>query len=311
MRAPCIVFVYNRLEHTKKCLESLSQAEGAKHTDLYIFSDGPKRESDDSVKKVRNYIYDIKNKNVFRKVVIIESIINKGLAASVIEGVNKIINEYGSCIVVEDDNIVTQDFLAYMNRALSFYEKDNIWSISGFSVVNPRLCKNDVYFLGRICSYAWATWSDRWNKVDWEISDYKRFRFDLRMRNRFNEFGTDRANMLDRQILSYINSWAIRFDFAEFEYNMFTVYPKYTKVKNIGNDGSGTHFITATTRLDVELPLQMTECKFIHDIEIIPEIKNDFCGHYGLRWQARTKRLVLREIEFLRRKICRKRIHDK
>ena len=38
-----------------------------------------------------------------------------------------------------------------------------------------------------------------------------------------------------------IDSWAIRFSFNCFERKMYNIYPVTSMVKNIGNDGTGTH----------------------------------------------------------------------
>ena len=96
--------------------------------------------------------------------------------------------------------------------------------------------------MGRTCSYSWASWKSRWDKVDWEVSDYRRnFLFNRKRRAAFNKYGNDRATMLDYQMAGLISSWAIRFDYAEYINHAYTVYPSYTKSFNIGMDGSGVH----------------------------------------------------------------------
>lgn len=42
MRAPVVVFAYNRKEHLKRTLEALAANEGADETSLYIYIDAPK-----------------------------------------------------------------------------------------------------------------------------------------------------------------------------------------------------------------------------------------------------------------------------
>ena len=57
MRAPVVLFVYKRLEHTRKTIESLMKNTLASETDVYIYSDGYKGEKDyNDVIEVRNYI---------------------------------------------------------------------------------------------------------------------------------------------------------------------------------------------------------------------------------------------------------------
>lgn len=49
------------------------------------------------------------------------------------------------------------------------------------------------------------------------------------------------ARMLDRQMEGAIDSWAIRWCYAQSKLDALTVYPVHSLVQNIGLDGSGTH----------------------------------------------------------------------
>ena len=135
MKAPVVLFVYNRLDHTMNVIESLSKNIGAKETDLYVFSDAAKTERGlEKVDEVREYIRKTDWREHFQKVIVVEAEQNKGLAKSIIGGVTEILKEYGKVIVVEDDLVLSPYFLEYMNGALDYYkETENIWSLSGYS----------------------------------------------------------------------------------------------------------------------------------------------------------------------------------
>lgn len=244
--SPVILFVYNRIDHTKKTIKCLANNALATQTELFIFSDAPKnKDSEGKVNEVRQFIHSEYVSNAFQKVTIFEADSNKGLARSIIDGVSNVMADYGKVIVIEDDNESTPDFLNFMNDCLDFYKNNKmIWSIGGFSCVKnfPIDYKKDVFLMGRTCSYAWATWQDRWELVDWDVKDYLKFRFNIAARQKFNRYGNDRSNMLDLQMHNKINSWAIRFCYSAFKHGMYTVYPCVTKISNIGHDGSGTHF---------------------------------------------------------------------
>ncbi|WP_141089548.1 glycosyltransferase, partial [Campylobacter concisus] len=99
--APIVLFVYNRLDHTKQTIEALQKNEISNKSDLFIYSDAAKNEeSKQKVADVREYIKSI---NGFKNITIIEREKNYGLANSIIDGVTKIVNEYGKVIVLEDD----------------------------------------------------------------------------------------------------------------------------------------------------------------------------------------------------------------
>ena len=243
--APIVIFVYNRFDHTRQTIDALAKNALAKESDLFIYSDAAKSEKGAvKVQETRQYIEAIANQMLFKSVTIIKADKNKGLANSVIHGVTEIINKYGKVIVVEDDLITTSDFLAYMNKALDFYEDDQtIWSISGYSfkMKIPKSYHHDIFYSYRASSWGYATWANRWNTVDWNVKDYDDFKTSRAKRKKMNRGGRDMAQMLDSQMTGRIDSWAIRWCYEQSKQNKYTIYPVYSRVKNIGLDGSGTH----------------------------------------------------------------------
>jgi len=245
MLAPVVVFVYRRYEHTNRLLESLANNFLAGQTEVFIFSDGAKNVSDrESIDQVRNLVNDPKWETRFKKVSVFAEETNKGLANSVISGVSNIIQQYGKVIVVEDDLILSKYFLRYMNDALDYYESvPDIWSISGYSFPMKVLKKyqHDIFYGYRGCSWGWGTWKNRWDMVDWDCKDYDKFIQDPNWVQKFNRGGTDLTPMLGSQMAGRIDSWAIRWCFAQSNAEMYTIYPKVSYVINDGLDGSGTH----------------------------------------------------------------------
>jgi len=265
MLSPVIVFVYNRLEHTIETIEALAKNSIADKTEIYIFSDAPKDEkSEKKVTLIREYLDSLGEKRLFKSVKVIKAESNNGLAKSVILGVSQIIKAYGKVIVVEDDLVSSSDFLEYMNDALDFYEaNNNIWSISGYNVPIeiPNDYKSEVYLSYRGCSWGWATWNDRWEKVDWDVSDYHVYKKNKDLRRRFGRGGRDLSFMLDLQMQGKIDSWAIRWCYTQSKLDMFTVYPVVSRIKNIGLDGTGTHS-GMTSHYDSVLNNNHQKCNF-------------------------------------------------
>lgn len=275
--APIVLFAYNRKEHVHRLIESLSENRLSKESDVFIFSDGYKNEKDKvKVEETRQYLNSLKESSLFRTITVEESSENKGLAQAVISGVDKVIRRYGKAIVLEDDLIVSPYFLDFMNGALDYYEADNrIWSVSGFSRDIPYLREQqcDMYFSVRAQSWSWGTWIDRWRKIDWNVSDYRRFKWDFLKRKEFNLGGNDMASMLDRQQSGKINSWAIRFCYAQFKNKAFTVQPRVTLVTNGGQDGTGTNCSYVREAGEISDVKEWTFRKFNSDEEINKELK--------------------------------------
>ena len=243
--APVAVFVYNRPEHAEKALNALGKAMGASNTDVYVFSDGAKGEKDrEAVRETRNVLNKVKQNCCFHSFHVTERTQNMGLAVSVITGVSEIINRYGSIIVVEDDLIVQEGLLNFLNEALEYYKQDRrIWSVSGYTIELDVLKRypKDVYFGYRGSSYAWATWKSRWRMCDWDMRSYKWFRYNPFQRALFNRGGAGMSGMLDAQMMGSLDSWAIRWYYSQFKKNMYTVFASKSLVECIGYDGSGTH----------------------------------------------------------------------
>lgn len=243
--APVIVFVYNRPDHTAQTIEALSNNHLAPESDVLFFSDASKGESDrQRVADVREFISTVPDSGAFRTVRTFEAERNRGLAGSVIAGVTRVINEAGRVIVLEDDHVTTPDFLTFMNDALVRYQSDRrVWSISGYCppITLPADYAESVFFTYRGSSWGYATWKDRWDQVDWAVTDYSSFRRSWTARKRLNRGGRDMAQMLALQMEGEIDSWAIRWCYAQSKLDALTVYPVHSLVQNIGLDGSGTH----------------------------------------------------------------------
>jgi hypothetical protein len=240
--APIVLFAYNRIGPLKKTVEYLQKCYLSSESDLFIYSDAAKNAADEiEVNKVRDFISTIGG---FKGIHIVKAAINKGLANSIICGVSEIINQFGKVIVLEDDLLVSSNFLNYMNSALAFYEyQPKVFSVSGFifEMKIPDDYVYDVFFTKRNCSWGWAMWKDRWNEIDWEIKDYDSFVNSPEQRGAFNRIGSDLTGSLIRQKKGEINSWAIRCCYHQFKKNTYTVYPTISKVNNIGFGAEATH----------------------------------------------------------------------
>src|SRR5215204_2393167 len=91
--APILLFTYKRHEVLKETVMALQRNYLAAESTLFIFSDGPKSEADmSSIANVRKFIHSITG---FKEVFINESVKNKGLANSIIDGVTQVVRDFG------------------------------------------------------------------------------------------------------------------------------------------------------------------------------------------------------------------------
>lgn len=248
--APIALFAYNRPQHLRRTAEALAANELAGESDLFVFLDGPKGESDRAaVEEVRSYVSSIRG---FRSVSLSEQQANLGLADSLIGGVSRMLEHHESVIVLEDDIVTSPFFLRYMNDALETYRRDgSVAGIHGFVYELAGL--PETFFLRGADCWGWATWRRAWDVFD---SDGVRLLQELRDRSLLHEFDLEGAmaytQMLRDQIEGRNNSWAIRWHASAFLKGMLTLHPGRSLIRNIGLDGSGTHCQNAPSHLEVE-----------------------------------------------------------
>ncbi|MCM3640626.1 sugar transferase [Priestia aryabhattai] len=238
---PVVLFCYNRPDLTLKTLKALEENMLAKYTDVYVFVDGPKNNSD--AVKVEETISIVKREYGFKSLSVSTQSKNKGLAKSIIDGVSSVINKHKKVIVLEDDLITHTSFLSYMNEALTFFEdKSNIWSISGYTpnIKLPENYKSDIFLTLRGSSWGWATWKDRWENVKWEWKE-KDFQEFISKKSCLDLIGEDIYHLTKDYKNGFIDSWAIRWTNTQFNLEKFTVFPRYSFIQNEGFGGDSTH----------------------------------------------------------------------
>ena len=238
--APILLFVYNRPLHVKRSIESLLANELAKDSELYIFSDAAKDETDQpNVNEVRQFIHSIKG---FKEIHYVERTENWGLARNIIDGVTTLVNQYGRVIVLEDDLIVAPYFLQFMNDALETYkDEENVCHIQACDFTKDPILP-DTFLIKWTGSWGWATWKRAWKLfnpngqelLDELISRKLTYRFDFN-----GKYGYTR--MLRNQIKGKNNSWAIRWNASLFLADKLSLNVGKSLIQNEGFDGSGTN----------------------------------------------------------------------
>lgn len=239
-RAPIALFCFNRLQHVQQVLDTLAQCKSARISDLIIFSDGARNETEwKRVSVVRDYLKKVRG---FRSVLVVEQKHNLGLMRSIIDGVSKICAERGKVVVLEDDLAVSPYFLDFLNDGLCFYEgNDRVASIAGYT---PQLEGpiQETFFIRGVNCWGWATWHRAWQLFD---SNGARLLEKIQQSGQVYEFDFDGSypytKMLTEQIAGRNQSWAVRWYASVFLAGKLTLMPGTSLVQNIGLDGSGTH----------------------------------------------------------------------
>lgn len=289
--APIVLFCFNRPAHLAQTIESLQQNVLAPESELIIYSDGPRNKSDEPlIAEVRAYLTKVEG---FKRVTIIKSEQNNGLAASIIKGVSEVLSRFQKVIVLEDDMLSSPDFLVFMNDALNAFEhRNDIFSVSAYGppISFPAGYKQDLYLAPRASSWGWGTWIGKWEKADWHVTAFPELTKDKTKRDQFTLGGEDLWPMLVKQQKKVIDSWAIRWTYSQFINNAYGVYPVHSKIRNIGTDGSGTNFTFKTGYYGSE----MSDNKIRIDADIQPdrEVIQAFADYYKLPLALKIKNRI-------------------
>jgi len=300
--APIILFAYNRPWHTEQVLIALKNNELADQSHLIIFVDGPKKnataeqwEAIEAVKKVvqkeqwcATVEYHFAEQNI-------------GCRNSIVAGISQVLSKYDAAIILEDDIVTAPCFLKYMNTCLEFYRtKKAVFSISGMSPDENKFSlpddyAYDVFFSHRQLNSGWATWSDRWNLIDWSMVALKDMLNDKRLLSNYYRGGDDLVRMIIEQIEGKSDAWDIQFTYNHFIHHALSVIPRYSYIDNIGGDGSGTHHLDSNASLHFDLTKSLANPrlpeKVYEDKDIINAFYNAYCATKRPLWQKFINRL--------------------
>jgi hypothetical protein len=238
--APIVIFAFNRPSHLRRLLNSLLANQEAKESEITIFIDGPRVEDDQRL--ILEVVSTIEAFSDYVEISTIRNKTNKGLATSVLAGVDAIFVNHDTAIVLEDDLIVSSKFLRFCNEGLTRFRDDSsMASIQGYS---PILFNNGkgTYFLKGADCWGWATWKDRWLSLNRDSGDLLAKIQNAKLSKEFDLNGSfPYTDMLRRQARREVDSWAIRWHASMFLQNRLSVYPSQSLIFNTGFDGSGTH----------------------------------------------------------------------
>lgn len=292
--APVLLFTYNRLSHTQRCVEALLKNHLSSESELFIYSDAAKDIAQQkSVKEVRNFIHTIQG---FKAITIIERDKNWGLAKNIIDGVTTQVNRYGKVIVLEDDLVVAPFFLQFMNEALEIYKDEpKIGHIQACDFTqDPSL--PDTFLIKFTGSWGWATWDRAWKHFN---SNGKELLQEMQKRQLTHAFDMNGkygfTRMLRRQIEGKNNSWAIRWNASLFLKDILSLNVGRSLVQNEGFDGSGTNCggggLYASNLYMQQLPV----------IPISPVEENLKARQAYIRYYARTNSFWAKAIRRIKR----------
>ncbi len=242
-KTPVALFSYNRPAHTDRALRALAACEGLKECDLYFYADGPKdAAAEPAVQATREILRAWAGRLQAR---LVEQPVNRGLAPSIVAGVTDLCDRYGHVVVVEDDLVVSPDFLRYMRGALTRYADDErVMQVGGFTIAPPAAgsSTDDAFFIPVTSTWGWGTWQRAWRHFAWEPQNLQTAKGDADWLALFNLHGAANFSaMLEERLAGRNSSWGILWWYAVSRQRGLVLYPSRSLVWNGGFDGTGEH----------------------------------------------------------------------
>lgn len=275
--APVALFVYNRAWHTRRTIEALKACAEFARSPVFVFADGARSDSGrDAVAAARDVV-----REMLPDATVAEAPVNRGLAASIIAGVDLLTKQFGRAIVIEDDLLVHPEFLRFMNAALERYaDAPRVMQVAGY--IPEGAGGAGAALMPLTTSWGWATWDRAWVRFDASCSEAELRLRDPALSRRFDLDGAiDYSAMMAQQRAGKIDSWAVRWYWSVFRDDGLVVYPPRSLVRNIGFDGSGTHGSASVRR--AALPSQDAKFDPLGPLEFPGDIAPDPVRFAALR----------------------------
>lgn len=300
--APLMIMVYDRLDHFKNLINSLLNDPLACETDLYVISDAAFcDEHQDKINAVRDYAKTISG---FKSFTLIEDSKNKGAFESYTFLLSLVFEKHENVIFFEDDNLVTPNYLEFMNNALNKYEHEpRVVYVCGynFPINIPKDYKYDAYFYGSVCAWGYGMWRDKFLDVNSITKDD--MREDKKTLHKIKKTSSQLYHILLSDIYSkrFLNDARIGYLMAKND--LVSVLPCFSLVQNTGHDGTGLHcgvndFYQMQIKHDNFVPKHFPEKIFIDE-----GIKKEMVTYTSMNFQtsikAKLKLVYLRTRFFL------------
>lgn len=245
--SPVSLFVYNRVDNTRKTIDHLLANTLARETDLYVFSDGGKDDKSwAEVNALRSYLHQVKrdvdSTGALKSMTIVERKSNFYLEKNITQGIMEVFMHHDRIIVLEDDICTSPYYLQYMNDAFNLYrDEKRVMHVAGFTnLVGLDESEPPFYFTPHMSGWGWGTWRDRW------IEHFRHYKT--------REEALEGMTAADLSAIQYggvfpcLKSldkdpipWDICWELAIYKAGGLCLTPSHTMVRNIGLK-QGTHF---------------------------------------------------------------------
>lgn len=182
---------------------------------------------------------------------------NHGIANSLTTGMSAVFQNHRAAIVLEDDCLPSKGFYSFMRHSLNSFSCDNtIGMISGNSTRLVRSGKRYVELSSFPQTWGWATWREKWNNFDPQLSRFEVTQIDSAI-DAVHKSPLIRKHWKDRvrDSLKDPNMWDAQWTVYMWLNKWRTINPSLELVSNVGFDNNATHTKVASIFLNAPLAI--------------------------------------------------------
>lgn len=236
LTTPIVFIIFNRLDTTK---EVFKQIRLAKPQELFIISDGPRKNKVgelEKVKEVRKFV----EKNIDWDCKVYKNYANENMRCKkrIYSGLTWVFQNVEQAIILEDDCLPNLSFFRYCQELLNFYKYDDrVSMISGNNLIeNYYKIKKDYIFSCFTPIWGWATWKRTWDRFDIDIKQWIYIKKKKILMPIFSdvEVYNKYKNIFNDVYQNKIDTWDYQFFLNQLINNKLSIIPSKNMVKNIG-----------------------------------------------------------------------------
>lgn len=239
VETPVLFITFVRSDYARQTFDSIKVAKPQK---LYFYSNKGRVRKDDEIERndeIRSFVneidWDCELHTWFR-----EEYVN--VYDSIRGAISWLFDNEEQGIVLEEDCVPTKAFFSFCDQMImKFCNDQRVWMVSGDNYISCNPEGYDYIFSHMFQIYGWASWRNRWNKIDWELTGIDEFLQSDKIRYLFpqEKLYKDRVRIIKDNVnyLRKTKCWDGVFHYTMFMNNAMCVYPKVLLVTNIGLAG--------------------------------------------------------------------------
>ncbi|WP_373032040.1 glycosyltransferase family 2 protein [Sulfurovum sp.] len=291
LNTPVLFLVFNRLDTTKQVFEEIKEAKPPR---LYIAADGAREfkvGEGDKVRSVRDYImsnidWECEVKTLFREK-------NLGCKVAVSSAIDWFFENEKMGIILEDDCLPVQSFFWFCEELLDRYKDDmRVGQISGDNFQKGIKRGDADYYFSSYCHvWGWASWRNRWNNYDSELSTFEDVGF---IKEICHDAKTARywVDIFKKMKMKVIDTWDYQWVFTLWKNKQLSITPNINLVKNIGFGDEATHTISDSEFSNLQA---FNMLLYKHPEEVLRNYEaDDFTSKVMFRYQSLFNRILIK-----------------